>query len=156
MGADRAGGEKVVVVNRKAFHDYHIEETIEAGIVLTGTEIKSIRQGRMNLRDAYARIDDGEAWLVGMHISPYGQAGRHDQHEPDRRRKLLLHRAEIRYLTQQTQAKGMTVVPLRLAFRHGRAKLDLGVARGKKLYDKRDSIAEREAHRDIQRAIKAR
>ncbi len=156
MSADRASGEKVITVNRKAFHDFHIEETLEAGLVLTGTEIKSIRQGRMNLRDAYARIDDGEAWLVGMHISPYGQAGRHDQHVPDRPRKLLLHREEIRRLAQQTQAKGMTLVPLKLAFRRGRAKLDLGLARGKKLYDKRDSIAEREARRDIERAIRAR
>ena len=156
MGAARPEAEKVVTVNRKAYHDYHIEETLEAGLVLTGTEIKSIRQGRMNMRDAYARIENGEAWLVGMHISPYQQAGQHDQHDPHRSRKLLLHRNEIQRLTQQTQAKGMTLVPLKLAFRRGRIKVELGLARGKKLYDKRDSIAEREAQREIQRAIKTR
>jgi SsrA-binding protein len=156
MSSERAGGEKVITVNRKAYHDYHIEETLEAGLVLTGSEIKSIRQGRLNLRDAYARVENGEAWLLGMHISPYMQAGRHDQHAPDRNRKLLLHRSEIRRLTQETQAKGMTLVPLRLAFRNGRVKVDLGVARGKKLYDKRASLAEREARRDIERAMRAR
>jgi SsrA-binding protein len=156
MSAVRDSQEKVLTVNRKAFHDYAVEETVEAGLVLTGTEIKSIRQGRMNLRDAYARIDGGEAWLVGMHISPYQQAGQHDQHEPDRTRKLLLHRSEIRRLAQQTQAKGMTLVPLRLALRQGRVKVQLGVARGKKLYDKRQTLAEREAQRDIERAVRGR
>lgn len=156
MSAARDSQEKVLTVNRKAFHDYAVEETVEAGLVLTGTEIKSIRQGRMNLRDAYARIDGGEAWLVGMHISPYQQAGRHDQHEPDRSRKLLLHRDEIRRLAQQTQAKGMALVPLRLALRRGRVKVQLGLARGKKLYDKRQALAEREAQRDIERAVRGR
>lgn len=156
MGAAQSGPEKVITVNRKAFHDYAIEETIEAGLVLTGTEIKSIRQGRLNLRDAYARLENGEAWLVGMHISPYHQAGRHDQHDPDRTRKLLLHRVEIRRLGQQVNAKGMTLVPLKLLLRRGRAKLELGLARGKKLYDKRASLAEREAQREIERAIKNR
>ena len=156
MSAVRPSQEKVLTVNRKAFHDYSIIETLEAGLVLTGTEIKSIRQGRMNLRDAYARIDRGEAWLVGMHISPYQQAGKHDQHDPDRSRKLLLHREEIRRLAQQTQAKGLTLVPLKLVLRHGRAKVELGLARGKKLYDKRESLAEREAQRDIQRAMRMR
>lgn len=148
--------EKVITVNRKAFHDYSVEEVIEAGVVLTGTEIKSIRQGRMNLRDAYARIDNGEAWLVGMHISPYHQAGQHDQHDPDRARKLLLHRDEIRRLGQQLNAKGLTLVPLKLVLRRGRAKLELGLARGKKLYDKRESLAERDAQREIQRAMRGR
>jgi SsrA-binding protein len=156
MSSTRVIQEKVIASNRKAFHDYHVEETLEAGLVLSGTEIKSLRQGRVNLSDAYARIDDGEAWLVGMHISPYRQAGQHDQHDPDRARKLLLHRAEIRRLKFQTQAKGMTLVPLKLALRQGRAKIDLGLARGKKLYDKRQSLAEREATRDIERAIKMR
>lgn len=156
MNAERDRQEKVVTVNRKAFHDYAVEETLEAGLVLTGPEVKSIRQGRLNLREAYARIDNGEAWLVGMHISPYQQAGRYEQHDPDRTRKLLLHRDEIRRLTQQTRAKGMTLVPLRLAFRRGRVKLDLGVARGKKLYDKRQALAEREAQRDVQQALKLR
>jgi SsrA-binding protein len=156
MSAVRPSQEKVLTVNRKAFHDYSIIETLEAGLVLTGTEIKSIRQGRMNLRDAYARVDHGEAWLVGMHISPYQQAGKHDQHDPDRSRKLLLHREEIRRLAQQTQAKGLTLVPLKLLLRRGRAKVELGLARGKKLYDKRESLAEREAQRDIQRAMRMR
>jgi SsrA-binding protein len=156
MSAQRASAERVLTVNRKAYHDYAVEETLEAGLVLTGTEIKSIRQGRMTMRDAYARIDDGEAWLVGMHISPYQQAGRHDQHDPDRARKLLLHREEIRRLTQQTQAKGMTLVPLKLALKRGRVKVELGVARGKKLYDKRQALAEREAQRDIERAVRGR
>jgi SsrA-binding protein len=156
MSAARPSQGRVLTVNRKAYHEYFVEETLEAGLVLTGTEIKSIRQGRMNLRDAYARIDDDEAWLVGMHISPYQQAGRHDQHDPDRSRKLLLHRDEIRHLKQQTQAKGMTLVPLRLALRRGRVKVDLGLARGKKLYDKRDSLAARDAQREMQRAMKSR
>lgn len=156
MSAARTDGEKVIAVNRRAYHDYHIEETLEAGLVLTGTEIKSLRQGRMNIRDAYARIQNGEAWLIGMHISPYQQAGPHLQHEPDRSRKLLLHRDEIRKLAQQTQAKGLTLVPVKLAFRNGRVKVDLGLARGKKLYDKRDALAAREAQRDIARAIRAR
>jgi SsrA-binding protein len=154
MSSNRPSQEKVITVNRKAYHDYAVEETLEAGLVLTGTEIKSIRQGRMNLRDAYARVENGEAWLIGMHISPYQQAGQHDQHQPDRTRKLLLHKDEIRKLAQQTQAKGMTLVPLKLALRSGRVKLELGVARGKKLYDKRQSLAEREAQRDIERAMK--
>jgi SsrA-binding protein len=152
----RTSAEKTITVNRKAFHDYTIEETLEAGLVLTGTEIKSIRQGRLNLRDAYARIEHGEAWLVGMHISPYQQAGRHDQHLPDRARKLLLHRRQLRWLAQQTNAKGMTLVPLKLLLRQGRAKLELGLARGKKLYDKRDSLAERDAQREMQRNLRGR
>jgi SsrA-binding protein len=156
MSASRTDNEKVLTVNRKAFHDYAIEETVEAGLVLTGTEIKSLRQGRMNLRDAYARIEHGQAWLLNMHISPYQQAGQHDQHDPDRARKLLLHRDEIRRLAQLTNAKGMTVVPIRLVLRRGRAKVDLGVARGKKLYDKRESLAAREAQRDIERAVRGR
>lgn len=154
MSASHASQEKVIAVNRKAYHDYAVAETLEAGLVLTGSEIKSIRQGRLSLRDAYARIEHGEAWLLGMHISPYQQAGRRDQHEPDRPRKLLLHREEIRRLSQQTQAKGLTLVPLKLALRRGRAKIELGLARGKKLYDKRQSLAEREAQRDIERAMK--
>jgi SsrA-binding protein len=156
MSASRTDNEKVLTVNRKAFHDYAIEETVEAGLVLTGTEIKSLRQGRMNLRDAYARIEHGQAWLLNMHISPYQQAGQHDQHDPDRARKLLLHRDEIRRLAQLTNAKGMTVVPIRLVLRRGRAKVDLGVARGKKLYDKRESLAAREAQRDIEQAVRGR
>ncbi|MDI3340395.1 MAG: SsrA-binding protein SmpB [Sphaerobacter sp.] len=150
------GGEKVVTTNRKAYHDYHIEEEIEAGIVLTGTEIKSIRAGRVNLRDAYARFENGELWLVGMHISPYEQAGSYFQHDPDRPRKLLVHRNELAYLRSRVEAKGYTLVPLRLVLRKGLAKVDLGVARGKKLYDKREALAERDARREMERALRQR
>lgn len=150
------GGEKVVTVNRKAFHDYQIEEELEAGLVLTGTEIKSIRAGRVQLRDAYARIENGELWLVGMHVSPYAHAGNYFQHDPDRPRKLLVHRSELDYLRNRVEARGYTLVPVRLVLRKGRAKVDIGVARGKKLYDKRDTMADREAQRDVERALRQR
>ncbi len=152
----RAGDEKVITVNRKAYHDYHIEEELEAGIQLTGSEIKSIRSGRVNLRDAYARIENGELWLIGAHISPYQQASGRAQHDPIRPRKLLVHKKELDYLRSKTEAKGYTIVPLRLAIRHGLAKVDLGIARGKKLYDKRAAIAERDAQREIERALRTR
>jgi len=154
--AGRDEGEKLVASNRRARHEYFIEETVEAGIVLTGTEIKSIRAGRLNLRDAYARVDDDEVWLIGMHISPYEQAGAYFQHDPLRPRKLLLHRREIAYLRAQLGQKGLTLVPLRLYLKGGRAKLELGLAKGKKLYDKRDTLAERDARRDIERALRSR
>lgn len=152
----RRGGEKVVTTNRRAYHDYHIEEELEAGIALVGTEIKSIRAGRVNLRDAYARIENGELWLIGAHISPYEHAGAYFQHEPDRPRKLLVRRSELQYLRQRVEAKGYTLVPLRLVLRNGLAKVDIGIGRGKKLYDKRDAIAERDARRDLERALKHR
>jgi len=152
----RDTGEKLIASNRQARHEYFIEETSEAGIVLTGTEIKSVRAGRLNLRDAYARIDDDEVWLIGMHISPYEQAGAYFQHDPLRPRKLLLHRREIAYLRAQLGQKGLTLVPLRLYLRDGRAKLEIGLAKGKKLYDKRDTLAERDARRDIERALRSR
>ena len=152
----RSGGEKLVTVNRKAYHDYQIEEELEAGIALTGTEIKSIRAGRVNLRDAYARIENGELWLIGCHVSPYQQAGNFFNHEPDRPRKLLVHRQELNYLREKVQAKGYTLVPLRMALRNGRAKVDIGLGRGKKLYDKRDAMAERDARRDVERALRNR
>ncbi len=148
--------EKTVVTNRQARHDYFIVETFEAGLALTGTEIKSIRAGRLNLRDAYARVDDGEAWLIGMHISPYEQAGVYFQHEPLRRRKLLLHREEIEHLRGRVETRGYTIVPLRLALRKGRAKLDIGLARGKREFDKRDALAERDAKRQIEQALRRR
>ena len=148
--------EKTVVTNRQARHDYFIVETVEAGLALTGTEIKSIRAGRLNLRDAYARIDDGEAWLIGMHVSAYEQAGGYFQHDPLRPRKLLLHRREIDYLHGQVGQKGLTLVPLRLYLKRGKAKIELGLARGKKLYDKRDTLAARDARREIERALRAR
>ncbi len=145
---------KEVAGNRKAYHDFFIDETYEAGLVLSGTEIKSVRDGRVNLRDAYARVENGEAWLWNAHISAYDHAGRYFNHTPTRSRKLLLHKDEIRRLAMKTQAKGLTLVPLRVYLKKGRAKIEIGLARGKKLYDKRDALAEREANREIERTIK--
>jgi SsrA-binding protein len=147
--------DQTVAVNRRARHDYAIDETIEAGLVLTGTEIKSIRAGRANLAEAYARIEHGEAWLIGAHIAPYEQGNRNN-HEPTRTRKLLLHRDQIAELIGRTQAKGFTLVPLRLYIRNGLAKLEIGIARGKKAHDKRRAIAERDARRELERETKAR
>jgi SsrA-binding protein len=147
--------EHTVALNRRARHDYTIDETVEAGLVLTGTEIKSIRAGRVNLAEAYARIERGEAWLIGAHIATYEQGNRNN-HEPTRTRKLLLHRDQIAELTGRTQAKGQTLVPLRLYLRDGRAKLELGLARGKKTHDKRRTIAERDMRRELERQTKAR
>jgi SsrA-binding protein len=146
-------GEQTVAVNRKARHEYSIEETFEAGISLTGTEIKSIREGKANLSDAYARIEKGEAWLVGAHIAPWA-GGNRNNHEPRRDRKLLLHRREIDRLGGRVGAKGLTIVPLRLYITgRGRAKLELGLGRGKQLHDKRRDIADRDARRDIAREL---
>jgi SsrA-binding protein len=147
--------DQTVAVNRRARHDYAIDDTIEAGLVLTGTEIKSIRAGRANLAEAYARVERGEAWLIGAHIAPYEQGNRNN-HEPTRTRKLLLHRDQIAELIGRTQAKGFTLVPLRLYIRNGLAKLEIGIARGKKAHDKRRAIAERDARRDLERETKAR
>ncbi len=149
-------GEKLISSNRQARFEYAILETIEAGIALTGTEIKSVRAGKVNLREAYARIEDDEVWLVGMHISPYEQAGSYFQHDPLRHRKLLLHRRQIARLHAELGQKGLTLVPLRLYLKRGRAKLELGLAKGKKLYDKRDSMAERASRRDVERALRGR
>jgi len=146
-------GVKILATNRKARHDYIIEDTVEAGIVLTGTEIKSIRAGRMNLQDSFALIRDGEVWLVGAHISPYSHGNR-ENHEPRRDRKLLMHRIEINKLAAKIQEKGWTLVPLQVHLRNGRAKVELGLARGKKQYDKRDSIAKRDYEREMRRAVK--
>jgi SsrA-binding protein len=147
--------DKTVAVNRRARHEYAVDETLEAGLVLTGTEIKSIRAGRVNLAEAYARIERGEAWLIGAHIAPYEQGNRNN-HEPIRTRKLLLHRDQIAELVGRTQAKGFTLVPLKLYIRNGMAKLELGVARGKKEHDKRRAIAERDMRRELERATKER
>jgi SsrA-binding protein len=151
------GGErvKVIAVNRRATHDYFIDERIEAGLVLTGTEIKSIREGRVNLREGYARVVGNEAWLVNVHIAPYEQGNRYN-HEPLRDRKLLLHRDEIASLVGKVRQRGYTLIPLQLYLKNGRAKVELGLARGKKQFDKRESIARREAQRDIDRALRAR
>ncbi len=148
--ADR---ERQIASNRKAYHDYFILETYEAGIALFGTEIKSLRAGKVQLREAYARIENGELWLVGMHISPYEQAGVYFQHDPIRPRKLLLHHSEIRKLQAATEAKGLTLVPTRLYFKKGKAKVEIGVARGKHTYDKREALAERENQRDAEREM---
>ena len=147
--------DKTVAVNRRARHQFAIEETLEAGLALTGTEIKSIRAGRVNLAEAYARIERGEAWLIGAHIAPYEQGNRNN-HEPTRTRKLLLHRDQISELVGRTQAKGFTLVPLKLYIRNGMAKLELGIGRGKKAFDKRRTIAERDARRDLERSTKER
>lgn len=145
--------EKVVAVNRKATHDYHILRTLEAGISLLGTEIKSIREGRVSIREAYVRPQNGEMWLVGAHVAHYPPAGR-AQHDPTRSRRLLLHRKEIRELSREVESSGATIVPLRLYLKDGRAKLEIALARGKKAYDKRQAIAKREADRAIRRALR--
>ncbi len=147
--------DRVVTTNRRAFHDYFVVETLEVGIVLSGTEIKSIRDGKATISEAYARIEQGELWLIGAHISPY-RHGSHSNHEPDRPRKLLAHKRQVRELQAMVEQKGMTLVPLRLLLKRGRAKLELGIVRGKKLYDKRASEAERESRRDVERALRER
>lgn len=151
MGSD----EKLVATNKKAFHDYFIIEKLEAGIVLSGTEVKAIREGRLNLKDSYAHIKDGEAFLLNCHISPYSH-GNQQNHDPTRTRKLLLHRKEIRKLIGKTQEKGLTLVPLRVYLRRGRIKVELGLARGKKLYDKRETKRLKEMDREARAAMKAR
>jgi SsrA-binding protein len=148
-------GIKVVATNRKAYHDYTIEDTIEAGIVLIGSEIKSIRAGRANLRDSYATIQDGEVWLYNTHVAPYDPASRFG-HEPRRPRKLLLHKKQIARLESRVQEKGYTLVPLRIYLKDNLAKVELALARGKRQYDKRAAIAEREAERRVQRALRER
>ena len=148
--------EKVVATNRKAFHDYFIEERYEAGIMLQGTEVKSLREGRVNLQDSYASVRGTEVYLHQCHISPYSH-GNIMNHDPTRVRKLLLHKAEIHKLLGKTQQKGLTLVPLRIYFsKGGYAKVELGLAKGKKLYDRRETIKTREAGREVQRAIKER
>ena len=146
---------KIIAVNRRATHDYFVDDRIEAGLVLTGTEIKSIREGRVNLREGYARINNGEAWLSNVHIAPYEQGNRYN-HDPTRDRKLLLHRDQISELVGKARQRGYTLIPLQLYLKHGRAKVELGLARGKKQFDKRASIAKREAEREIARHARAR
>ncbi|KAB8141486.1 SsrA-binding protein SmpB [Chloroflexia bacterium SDU3-3] len=148
--------DAVVADNRKARHDYFIEESYEAGLALTGSEIKSVRDGRINMRGGYARVQNGEIIMYDVHISPYEQSGIYFNHEPTRARKLLLHRREISRIAGLVDRQGYTLVPLRIYFKGRRAKLELGVAKGKKLYDKREDIANREAKRDIDRMMKAR
>ena len=148
-----SAGIKVISENRKAYHDCFVEEKLEAGIKLTGTEIKSIRNGRVNLKDSFARVENGEVWLYQMHISPYEQGNRFN-HDPLRKRKLLLHKSEINKLLGRVQQEGLTLVPTKLYLKRGLAKIELGVCRGKKLYDKRQDIAKRDAKREIERAFR--
>jgi SsrA-binding protein len=153
-GEQKAGNDATVAVNRQAVHDYAVEERLEAGLALTGTEVKSIRSGHASLREGYVRVVDGEAWLEGVHIPPY-EHGTYYNHEPTRPRKLLLHRTEINELARKAQAQGYTIVPLRLYFKDGRAKVEVALARGKRQYDKRQAIAERESKREIARRLRA-
>lgn len=146
---------KVVATNRKAYHDYHIEETHEAGVALTGTEIKSVRVGSVNLRDSYAQVRNGELWLLNVHIAPYEPASRQNA-DPYRDRKLLMHRGEIMRLMGRVQEKGLALVPLRMYLKRNHAKIEIGLVRGKKLYDKRETIAKRDSAREMERAVKER
>ncbi len=153
--AEKSIGEKIVATNKKAFHDYFILEKIEAGICLLGTEVKAIREGRLNLKDSYAIVQGGEMFLFHCHISPYSH-GNIENHDPTRTRKLLLHEREIRKLIGKTQEKGLTVVPLRVYFKRGLIKVELGVARGKKLIDKRETERRKEADLEARAAMKHR
>lgn len=153
MARQSEGEVKQVATNRKALHDYEVVDTFEAGIALTGTEIKSVRAARVNLRDGFVQIRQGEAWLLNVHISPY-DFGNRENHEPRRERKLLLHRREIRKLQSKVSERGWTIVPLRMYLKDGRAKIEIALVRGKRLYDKRDAVAERDMDRELQRAVK--
>lgn len=153
MKSEREQAQKSIAENRKAFHDYHIFETFEAGVALLGTEVKAIREGNVNLRDSFARVEDGEVWIYNVHINPYSHRGYAD-HEPTRKRKLLLHRQEIRKLIGRTVEKGMTLVPTRMYFRNGHVKIGLGLAKGKQDHDKREIIKRREADRETRAAVK--
>jgi len=148
-------GTKVVARNRRARHDYHIDDVVEAGLVLTGTEVKSLRAGRASLTDGFGEVTDGEMWLHGVHIPQYTQ-GTWTNHEPRRTRKLLLHRKEIDRLADSTRERGLTLIPLSLYFKDGRAKVELALARGKRTYDKRHALAERDAAREVDRALRRR
>lgn len=152
--ADRSAKDRAIATNRRARHEYEILETVEAGLVLRGTEVKSLRAGLVNFKDSYATIRNDEGWLVGCHISPYSH-GTDANHEPERDRKLLLHRRELGRLTGKIAERGLTLVPLRLYFKGGRAKVELGLARGKKLHDKRSALREREVRREMDRAARA-
>ena len=151
----RAKGIKPMAHNRKAFHDYFVEERVECGIELKGTEVKSMRQGRMNLKESYAVVRNGEVRVLGMHISPYEQGNRFNT-DPLREKRLLLHKSQIRHLGQEAARMGYSLIPLQVYLKDGRFKLELGLCKGKKLHDKRDDIAERDAKRDIQRALRSR
>jgi SsrA-binding protein len=153
--AAKDSGEKLIASNKKALHDYFVLQKLEAGVELTGTEVKSLRDGKANLKDSYVLIERGEAYLQGAHISPYSH-GNLQNHDPERRRRLLLHKREIEKLHEQIQEKGLTVVPLRLYFKSGRVKIEIAVVRGKKLYDKRETEKRREQEREAAAAMKVR
>ena len=155
MKSEREQAQKSIAENRKAFHDYHILETWEAGLALLGTEVKAIREGNVNLRDSYASVEDGEIWLFNVHINAYSHRGDAD-HEPTRRRKLLLHRQEIRKLIGRTVERGLTLVPTRMYFKNGHVKIALGLARGKQAHDKRETVKKRDADRETRAAVKER
>ena len=152
---ERELAQQNIAENRKAFHDFHILETFEAGVALLGTEVKSIRGGNVNLRDSFARVEDGEVWIYNVHVSPYANRG-YANHEPTRRRKLLLHKQEIRKLIGKTVERGMTLVPTRMYFKNGRIKVAIGLAKGKKAHDKRETIKRRETDRETRAAVKER
>jgi SsrA-binding protein len=149
------GGEKTVATNRRARHDYLIEERFEAGLVLTGSEVKSLRQGRASISEAFGRVEDGEVWIENMHIPPY-EAGEKRGYDPKRRRKLLLHKGEIERLIGKTAERGLTLIPTRVYFTHGLAKVEIGLGRGKRAFEKRQSIAEREHRREMDQALHRR
>jgi SsrA-binding protein len=153
--SEREKAQKVIADNRKAFHDFHVLDTWEAGVVLLGTEVKAIREGRVNLRDSFARLDRGEIWLQNVHISPYSHSG-YAFHEERRQRKLLLHRHEIQKLTGKVQEKGLTLVPLQMYFKSGKVKVALALVKGKQAHDKRETIRRREVDRETRAAIKSR
>src|SRR5881628_67801 len=152
--AEEASGDRSIAVNRRARHLYEVLETVEAGLVLRGTEVKSLRAGQVNFKDSYATVRSGEGWLLGCHISPYSH-GTDANHNPERDRKLLLHRRELARLSGKIAERGLTLVPLRLYFKDGRAKVELGLARGRKLHDKRAAIREREVRREMDKAARA-
>lgn len=154
--AEKDDGIKIVAQNRRARHDYEIIKTFECGLELKGTEVKSLREGKAQLREAFARIDNNEAFIIQMHISPWVYASMWDKVDPDRRRKLLLHGREIDEMREQTQQKGLSLVPLSVYFKGGRAKLELALGRGRKNYDKRAALAKKDANRDVDREISAR
>jgi len=155
MSREKASGELLIADNRKARHDFHLLEEFEAGLVLRGTEVKAMREGRANLRDSYCRVEGGEAFLLGAHVGQYSHGG-YASHDPVRPRKLLLHQDELRKLLGKTTERGMTIVPLRMYFKNGRAKLVIALAKGKKTYDKRETIKRREAERETRAAVKSR
>jgi SsrA-binding protein len=152
--ADTANGDRVVATNRRARHDFDIIETLECGIMLSGSEVKSLRDGKAQIADSFARVDEGELWLFGMHIPPWSYAVGFDSHEPDRKRKLLVHRRELNRLHNETRTQPLTLVPLRLYFKDGRAKVELALAKGRQMQDRREALKKRDAEMEIKRSVR--